>query len=333
MWMIVFYHFHTHLFAENPEQIFKAIQLPLHIAVLNFILISGYFGIHFSIKGICNLLTKVAFYALLIFAIKVVWLCCNDNIGELSLREYANNLFCISRTSLWFVRSYILLYAFSPFLNKMLSSQNGKERFYFILCLAIFSVYMGTIGVDHSLNDGKNLVNFMLIYSLGATIRQYDWGSKLSLKGAVLSWILFSGILFAGYMMLGNTIAGRILWRLSFGYNSPLLIASSLLFFVIFTKIHINSRAINWLASSVFAVYLIHENSNVNIYIYDFVQTLYSNFDMGIFYPAIVLFATLVVILCILIDKISLPIQNKCSALLTRGLDTMLRFIPQLSRR
>ena len=53
IWLIVFYHlfmdFSLPLQEEYP--LYKGLQIPLHIGVLLFVLISGYFGIKASIKG------------------------------------------------------------------------------------------------------------------------------------------------------------------------------------------------------------------------------------------------------------------------------------------
>jgi len=46
-----------------------------------------------------------------------------------------------------------------------------------------------------------------------------------------------------------------------FNYTNPLVIISSVCFFLSFTKIHINdSRGINWIAISSIAAYLLHMN-------------------------------------------------------------------------
>jgi hypothetical protein len=44
----------------------------------------------------------------------------------------------------------------------------------------------------------------------------------------------------------------------SLNYNSPLVILSSISLFLVFRKIEIQSRKINWLAKSVLAIFIIH---------------------------------------------------------------------------
>ena len=56
-YMIVVYHILLFWFVlDNPryEPMFKVAWIPLHVGVILYVLISGYFGIHFSIKGLCR---------------------------------------------------------------------------------------------------------------------------------------------------------------------------------------------------------------------------------------------------------------------------------------
>ena len=54
--MIVLYHiFSVIIYPESNEPFYKAIWLPLHIGVPLFVLISGYWGIRASVKGVVKL--------------------------------------------------------------------------------------------------------------------------------------------------------------------------------------------------------------------------------------------------------------------------------------
>lgn len=63
-WMIVFYHliffFTASLQTDYP--FFKGIQIPFHIGVILFVLISGYYGIKPSLRGGIKLVSIVAVY-------------------------------------------------------------------------------------------------------------------------------------------------------------------------------------------------------------------------------------------------------------------------------
>ena len=45
-----------------------------------------------------------------------------------------------------------------------------------------------------------------------------------------------------------------------FHYNNPLIITSSIFFFLSFTQLNFQSKTINWFAASAFSIYLIHMN-------------------------------------------------------------------------
>lgn len=65
MFMIVVYHLIL-FFIEpiDPSPIYKAVQIPVHIGVILFVLISGYFGIKPTFRGFFKILCVVAVYYL-----------------------------------------------------------------------------------------------------------------------------------------------------------------------------------------------------------------------------------------------------------------------------
>ena len=60
--MIVYYHILLFLSATEDSQIIKALQIPVHIGVPLFVIISGYFGIKPSPKGLLKLLSIMFIY-------------------------------------------------------------------------------------------------------------------------------------------------------------------------------------------------------------------------------------------------------------------------------
>lgn len=61
---IIVYHMLCFTIAPMAPDVmlFKAMQIPLHIGVPLFFLISGYLGIRFSLKGLMRYVSKVYFY-------------------------------------------------------------------------------------------------------------------------------------------------------------------------------------------------------------------------------------------------------------------------------
>lgn len=252
MLLIVFYHLVTYFLYQIPNSInqefFTALLPTLHIGVILFTLISGYFGIRSTWKGLISLLMIVVI-SNLPFILN----------GVIRNGEYSYRLMFITNTPYWFIRCYLYLYLVAPFVNKAIDKLALRERIGALVAFGVISIYFGCTEGDIALQDGKNLVNFIFLYLLGHTLKitQERWQS----------WNLWSLLgIFVGMNVLTFTLLyfsyGAYLhdfvFNLSFPYRSPLLIINAILVFMIFEKLHINSVWINSIATSMFAVYIIH---------------------------------------------------------------------------
>lgn len=63
-WMIVLYHIMIYIATISDVPLYTAIWLPLHIGVPLFVLISGYWGIRVSCKGLLRLLGQMFVYTI-----------------------------------------------------------------------------------------------------------------------------------------------------------------------------------------------------------------------------------------------------------------------------
>lgn len=127
--------------------------------------------------------------------------------------------------------------------------------------LFFICIYTGTSGGDPSLSDGKNVLNFMFIYLIGNSLKVYKGLLDcINKKQLITAFTILSTFLVYTYMHTADGIIGKIIWRLSFPYCSPLLLLNSILLFLIFAKISFCNKTINWLAQSALAIYLIQEN-------------------------------------------------------------------------
>ena len=159
--LIVFYHILINLSIIYPDSspILKGLWLPAHIGVIVFLLISGFFGIRPSIKGGGKLL-------LLMFVYTIPYILYEYSISDGSVLSLISNLFIVSNTPFWFMRTYLMLYLLSPMVNKYITSLSKSESLFFITILSIFSIYMGLLDFDPALSGGKNIVFFILIQYL-----------------------------------------------------------------------------------------------------------------------------------------------------------------------
>ena len=253
IFMIVFYHLIL-FFVEpiDPSPIYKAVQIPVHIGVILFVLISGYFGIKPTFLGFFKIMCVVAVYYLPLR----LWYVNQMGMGGMAMLD---SFHILSKTPYWFVRTYLCLYLISPMLNKCLKDISFRDRMYYIFAFTVIAVYLGMMQSDITLIDGKNIANFILIYIIGNTIR-----AEQNRIVGLSNWCFWGGffilnvVLMFLYVFFYNTKVSSFVWNWSFPYYSPFLLVSSVMFFIPFTRFNINSPAINYVAASVFSVYIIH---------------------------------------------------------------------------
>jgi len=333
MWMIVFYHFHTHVLQYGSDAVvFKAVQIPLHIAVICFVLISGYFGINASIKGFSKLFGKIMFYALAIIIIVVLYDTysgsqlhySSDYVNQhpLSKGVVLNCLLFVSRTPLWFIRSYLFLYIISPFLNEVLANQSKQERIQLLIVLGFITIWSDFFRAD-GMGEGKSVLNFAFIYIIGRTINEYQLLYKISLKVNLISYFTVTILTLVLFVFFDGTYIDTIIWLLSFKYNGLFCVLSAILFFILFARFTFQSDLINTISASILAVYLIHENPLLNYYIYSIVNAWQYSLSVPMLYIFLVLYSLVIMIIAVLIDKITLPLQKRLSGVISFALTSL----------
>ncbi len=295
MLFIVIYHLLITVYSKNPtEIIYKGAWIPLHIGVILFVFISGYFGIKCKVYGICKLVGTIALYYLPLTIYSTIEQGCDFEIKQF--------LF-ISYSPYWFIKTYLCLYLFSPVLNKYLEKINKKDRFFLICSLTFISVYIGSSLGDPSLAEGKNLINFSLLYVLGNTFRIYEGElRKIPIRSLICGYIILNCSIL--YLFAQGGIISKIIWFASFPYCSPLLIINATLFFLIFSRLKLKSRPINYIASSMFAVYLLHCQPYIANKINTAISHSLVNDSIMLNFCIILFYAVTIMATSVLIDKI-----------------------------
>ena len=118
---------------------------------------------------------------------------------------------------------------------------------------------MGFFGEIKELYDGKNLAHFILIYIIGDTIRK-EKESIDKIKTTYL-WIVFAFINTGIVLFFGCLYETplRLLWPFVDFNNGIVLIINAIVTFILFTRINLQSKVVNWLASSVLAIYILQQ--------------------------------------------------------------------------
>ena len=281
------------------------------IGVNVFILISGYFGIKQSWKSFLHLYSICLFYGVLL-GIALGGSTFFDAL-TVNYRPFSNRDF-------WFIQDYFFLWLLSPVLNSVITGLKGnKQKFVFLLCIfAAFQFYFGWFFEGKYNNDGYSFMNFIFLYFIGRFIALHTAKNK-SLKLWYLSTYVII-CLITGLLMIQHQFGKNWLEDRLYDYNSPFVIVESVAFFLIFRNVKLKSKIINWLATSVLAVYLITESPWIGkMYLYPFVNNLGKTIEND-WLLAFYLFALAVVcvIACLLIDKIRIFISTPFENLLCR---------------
>lgn len=216
------------------------------VACVNiFVMISGWFGIKPSLKGFCNFLFQSFFYMWGIYLVLLL-------IGEWSIDiDRIRRSFGIN-SGYWFVGSYALLYILSPVLNAFVKHATRRQMELFLLAFFAFEILYGWLLKDRTIDGGYTTISFVGLYILARYLHIYRsdlsrYGGRIVLWSTTIEILMICFLLYTGipvhptvYVAVPVIIcaSGWILWCNT--WKVP------------------QSRIINFVAASAFAVYLIH---------------------------------------------------------------------------
>lgn len=286
------------------------------VCVNVFVLISGWFGIRPKIARFSEFVFQVLFFGLLVYLVMYTL----DLIPAWSKYDWAKLLLFRRGDSLWFVNSYIVLYVFSPILNEFAEHTNRQVFKSVLLSFFIIQTFFGFIDSNDYFATGYSPLSFMGLYLLARYSHLYK--SKFTSFNKYYDICIYIGIVFiiALLAMSFKIVTGKGISFL-YEYSSPLVILASFYFFLFFTKISFYNKAINWIATSSFAVYLFHGDPLLfQTYYLDNINNWYTNDSLSRFLLQTLSFIICAFFLSILIDKIRLYIWDLIYSVLTKNL-------------
>lgn len=141
-----------------------------NMGVTVFVVISGYFGVHFKVSKAVTLWLIMLFYSLLHYANELISCPYGFDWGD-----FFSALTPVSSSTWWFMTCYFVLLCFSPFLNKIVTSLSRKQMNCLMAVFILFFILFPTV-LQHQIthDGGKGLPNFLLSYLVGQYIRRYD---------------------------------------------------------------------------------------------------------------------------------------------------------------
>ena len=267
-------------------------------AVNVFILISGYFGIKWKKKGLFNLLFQVMYYSIVVYAVFIAL-----GILQFDKNEFIN-CFKAFYDSWGFITWYIILYFLSPILNVFAERIDKKQLLIFIIIFWFAeNIIMRSIGGG---------LNYFLVYLIGRWISKMGT-EKLSDnagKGYIVATLIIFVLSYCTYNFLHYDAEKMSGFVLGYSYASPFIILQAVFLFLLFSKINISNKFVNWSAASCLSIFLIHMHPAIkNIGYYVFTKNLYER-------PFVEHFTILIILICavffgsILIDKLRIVISE-----------------------
>lgn len=266
---------------QSLKFIFEAIEFFIVIHVNSYVLTTGYFQSksEFKQSKLWSIITSSLFYRIVIVILLT-------SLGLLSLTktQLMRELFILNIDHYWFLKFYFFLYIISPILNKLIKSVDKKGLQKIILILFIvFSVIPFITGNKAYHNNGFSLINFIILYFIGAYLRKYPIKNSFLFKNysknlyRTILVILFLSFFLINFA-LHNTLtllssSGSVFYEL-FGqidcisYSNPIVILQSISYLLFFETLDIKSKFINNVSKTTLGVYMIHDNEYMRLHLY-----------------------------------------------------------------
>ena len=281
------------------------------VCVNSFVLISGWFGIRSNKNRLFEFLFQVFFISFFVYVIMRM----SGLTKAMNIYEWIDVLM-FKFGSYWFVRSYLILYLFAPVLNSFVEYYKKEQLRYFLLFFFLIQTIYGFYNSSGWFSSGYSPLSFMGLYMLARYMRLYpNIFVKFNKYVDIAIYIVLSLITAAISLSLTYYCGrgGTIL----FLYSSPLVIVSSIYFFLFFTKMSFQRLFVNWISVSCFAVYLVHCSPSIfqPYYICRIREwyTTESSFFFVVYTACLILFFFTI---SIFIDKIRIVIWKKMSGLI-----------------
>lgn len=236
------------------------------VAVDIFVIITGYFLVNqtFRWKKVLKLLSCTYFWGIIVLLLGFA-------LGLSIKTDYIyKSLFPLTPLN-WFARSYLLLYISIPLFNKIINSVSKARLGQIIIALTTIFYTVPTL-ISTFISGGGYLTSYFtfgIMYMIGAYIRKYGDAKldKISIYAGIVSIILILA------SILWNDIhmhEGLYIMYLAHKGNSVVGLLAAIGIFTIFKNIKISYNPfINTVASTTFAVYLIHNNPIISNWLWN----------------------------------------------------------------
>ena len=260
------YIFSNHLTIN--KLIVKTFWLFGELGVNLFMLTTGYFLINgeFKIKKLIKLVLQVSFY----YILTTIFACCIGYINITDIKSAFLTLFPVTLNKYWFITAYIIIYIFSPYINKFAKSLDKiSYKKLLLILLAIYCLIPTFFGLFFNSTEEmlyyNRLIWLTIIYLVGAYIKLHQIPKLSSSKNSITLSIASFGIMIFSILFIekfdkvfsaiGTTEVAYV-WT----PNNILMFLLSLGIFHYFLYLKIKeNKIINKISSTTLGIYLLHD--------------------------------------------------------------------------
>ncbi len=288
MFMIILTHIITrgkivHHAVGKYALFFQLCKCILFVHVNSFILLTGYYQYNkkFKLSKIFQINNATWFYSVVLTFLIVLF-----GWWPVTKVEMIKTMLPLPLSGYWFIRMYLYLYCLTPLLNILIEKVDQKyHRRIIYVGILLFSV-LPTITHNYLFDNfhGFSLPSFVLLYFIGAYFRKYPIDKSrifevfskqkqvITILSVYVISILFNFLLSNFALSLsGGEIVTEIkntIYSAVFSYDNPILIVTSVCYFLLFYYLRFYSKKINSIGKLVFGVYLIHDHYILNHFLY-----------------------------------------------------------------
>ncbi len=304
--------------------IFTRCCVNVYIMITGYFLVDSRFDLKKTAKRVFTTYGMMVFYSVCLTAASLILF--PDKIPEdKSMAEIIlRGLFPFTSRTWYFLTLFLVLSALAPFINIVLQKLEKKQ--YLILLGVMFfitsifpllekvPVARIWVNIDDIIdaNEGKSLYSFIFMYCLGGYLKRFvKKPQKINIR-FLLAYIGICSINFIIKLFSGadSAYSGAFGW-----FSNPFVIFSSIAIFMFFLSLNFYSNIVNKIASTTFAVYMIHEFT----YLRNFLWSVFSfkQYDGSVFQCVIKIIgiSLLVFAVCMTIELLRQLVFNAVSRL------------------
>ena len=264
-----------------------------------FVLISGYFGIHFKTKGVLNLYLRCFIWGLVGY---LIW---SLPPHQISFPTLMARFMAFTHNKWWFIVTYLELYFLSPILNAAIEMFDKKKHMLSIVVFGFITLYMGYCRETGEDSWGTSLSHFLWLYMIARYIKLYislDFINKYRWTWLV-GFVVSSGIIFILAILGVKYTLPNCLW--AYPNCSPWVLMGALSLLLFALSFTFENKLVNWLASSSISSYLMDGSAYFGLWVwYPWLASWMMPLPLSVRYGILVPFALIWLCSVCVIDKL-----------------------------